>query len=55
MPLSYKLRDRDGWKIYDIAIDGISLVTNYRTGFSNKIKADGIDGLIAELREKNAG
>ena len=42
-------------KIYDITIDGISLVTNYRNGFSKIIKSDGIDGLIARLRDKNTG
>ena len=55
IPITYKLRDKGGWRIYDIAIDGISLVTNYRTGFSNRINAEGIDGLIAELKSKNAG
>ncbi|MEM7209317.1 MAG: ABC transporter substrate-binding protein [Pseudomonadota bacterium] len=55
IPISYKLLNKGSWKIYDIAIDGISLVTNYRTGFNNKIKKDGIDGLIQELSTKNAG
>lgn len=55
IPITYKLLNRGRWKIYDIAIDGISLVTNYRTGFSKKIKSDGIDGLIAQLRAKNTG
>ncbi len=55
IPISFKLLNRGSWKIYDIAIDGISLVTNYRTSFSKKIKSDGIDGLIAQLRGKNAG
>ncbi len=52
--VEYKLRDRDGWLIYDISIDGISLVTNYRTSFSQEIQRSGIDGLIASLAEKNA-
>ena len=55
IPISFKLLNKGSWKIYDITIDGISLVTNYRTGFSKKIKSDGIDGLIAQLRSKNAG
>lgn len=53
IPINYKLFNKGSWKIYDILIDGISLVTNYRTGFSNKIKTSGIDGLIRELTEKN--
>ena len=53
--VNYKLRNKEGWRIYDIVIDGISLVTNYRTGFSSTIKTAGVDGLITELTEKNAG
>ena len=55
IPIIYKLLNKGSWKIYDISIDGISLVTNYRTGFSKKIKSHGIDGLIAQLRDKNTG
>lgn len=55
IPIYYKLLNKGSWKIYDILIDGISLVTNYRTGFTRKINSNGIDGLIAELTEKNAG
>jgi len=55
IPISFKLLNKGSWKIYDITIDGISLVTNYRTSFSKKIKSDGIEGLIAQLRSKNAG
>ena len=56
VPVSFKLRDvDDSWKIYDIAIDGISLVTNYRTSFSTEIQKSGIDGLIASLQNKNQG
>lgn len=51
--VEYKLREKDGWKIYDIRIDGISLVTNYRATFDAEIRQAGIDGLIASLRRKN--
>ncbi|MDP5237900.1 ABC transporter substrate-binding protein [Uliginosibacterium sp. 31-16] len=43
----------DGWKVYDVMVAGVSLVTNYRETFSQEIKAGGIDGLIKSLREKN--
>jgi phospholipid transport system substrate-binding protein len=43
----------DGWKMYDVTVDGISLVTTFREGFSGEIKRSGIDGLIAALRKKN--
>jgi phospholipid transport system substrate-binding protein len=43
----------DGWKVYDVAVGGVSLVTNYREEFSNQAKAGGIDGLIKTLQSKN--
>jgi phospholipid transport system substrate-binding protein len=42
-----------GWKVYDIEVGGVSLVTNYRTSFSQEIRANGIDGLIRSLQAKN--
>ncbi len=44
----------DGWKVYDIYVAGVSLVANYRDTFNQEIKANGIDGLIKSLRDKNA-
>lgn len=54
IPINYSmiLHD-DGWKVYDVVIDGISLVSNYRTTFSTEIKSAGIDGLIRRLAERN--
>jgi phospholipid transport system substrate-binding protein len=43
----------DGWKVFDIVIEGVSLVTNYRGQFSNEIRQSGIDGLIQKLVAKN--
>lgn len=52
--VEYRLRLLDeGWKIYDISIDNISLVTSYRTSFASQIRQTGLDGLIASLAEKN--
>ena len=42
-----------GWKIYDIKVAGVSLVTTYRDSFSQRIRDDGVDGLIKALEEKN--
>lgn len=42
-----------GWKVYDIKVGGISLVTTYRDSFSEKIRDDGVDGLIKALADKN--
>lgn len=54
--IDYGLEKADkGWKVFDISVAGVSLVTNYRSSFSQEIRANGIDGLIASLRTKNQG
>lgn len=54
LPINYKmyLKNSD-WKVYDVNIDGISLVTNYRTSFSAEIRKSNIDGLISKLAKRN--
>ncbi|MDP3820256.1 MAG: ABC transporter substrate-binding protein [Burkholderiales bacterium] len=53
--LDYRLEQvASGWKIYDVNVLGIWLVENYRNTFSQEIGANGIDGLIAKLAERNA-
>ena len=42
-----------GWRIYDIKVAGVSLVTTYRDSFSERIRDDGVDGLIKALEDKN--
>jgi phospholipid transport system substrate-binding protein len=42
-----------GWKIYDIVVEGVSLVITYRSEFDAVVKQDGIEGLIRRLAEKN--
>ncbi|HYH40819.1 MAG TPA: ABC transporter substrate-binding protein [Burkholderiales bacterium] len=42
-----------GWKVYDVKIEGISLVENYRNTFNNEISRGGVDGLIRTLADKN--
>jgi len=42
-----------GWKVFDIKVAGISLVTNYRDSFADRIRDDGVDGLIKALEDKN--
>jgi len=54
IPLNYSLKQsQQGWKVYDISVDDISLVTNYRSSFSREIRKNGVDGLIKTLRERN--
>lgn len=56
VPIDYGLqKNPDGWKVYDVVVDNISLVTNYRGSFASEIRQTGIDGLIKVLVEKNRG
>jgi phospholipid transport system substrate-binding protein len=53
--VDYSMRKTgEGWKIYDIVVEGISLVLTYRSEFDAVVKQDGIDGLIKRLTQKNA-
>ncbi len=42
-----------GWKVYDVVVENLSLVTNYRGSFNSEISRAGIDGLIKVLEDKN--
>jgi phospholipid transport system substrate-binding protein len=53
IPVDYNLeRVPDGWLVFDIKVDGVSLVTNYRNEFSDVVHRSGIDGLIKVLEDK---
>lgn len=55
VPVEYAMRKTpDGWKIYDITVEGVSLVMTYRAEFDNVTRTSGIDGLIKRLQQKNA-
>jgi phospholipid transport system substrate-binding protein len=54
MALSLYQNDDDAWKVYDVKIDGISLVTNYRSSFATEIRNGGMEQLINNLAERNA-
>lgn len=43
-----------GWKVYNVVVEGVSLVTTYRNDFAAQIDQSGIDGLIKNLQERNA-
>lgn len=54
IPIDYSLRrGGDGWKVFDISVDDVSLVTNYRSSFARAIKKDGVAGLIKTLQDRN--
>jgi phospholipid transport system substrate-binding protein len=54
-PVNYRMRlTDDSWKAYDVIIEGISYVTNYRKQYASEFRAKGIEQVIAELEAKGA-
>jgi len=54
IPIDYAMEKADsGWKVYDVVIDGASLVTTYRSSFSDQVQKGGIDGLVKTLADRN--
>lgn len=52
-PLLFKLRNKGGdWFVYDVVIEGVSLVSTFRSNFSSIVKRDGVDGLLERLEQK---
>ncbi len=55
IPVNYKLRLRsDGWFVYDVEVENVSMVSSYRETYRSVVRRDGIDGLLAQMREKAA-
>jgi phospholipid transport system substrate-binding protein len=51
IPINYKLKNNDGeWFSYDVVIEGVSLVNNYRSTFAAIVKNDGMDGLLNDIQ-----
>lgn len=46
-------KSAEGWKVFDVIVAGVSLVTNYRSSFAQEIRSAGVDGLIRSLEQKN--
>jgi phospholipid transport system substrate-binding protein len=54
IPLDYRMLNRNGdWRVYDVVVDGVSLVSNYRGQFAKIIRTSGYDDLIKQLRDKS--
>jgi phospholipid transport system substrate-binding protein len=54
IPINYRLKREDStWLVYDVVIDGVSLITNYRSQFTAEVRRGGIEGLISSLAQKN--
>lgn len=54
IPVNYHMhKTNKGWKVYDVSVEGISVITTYRTSFGSEIVANGLDSLITSLSSKN--
>ncbi len=54
IPIAYRLHNKTGdWKVFDISVDGVSLIKTYRASFAAAIKNDGLPALIRSLEAKN--
>ncbi len=54
VPIDYSMEKKtDGWKVYDVTVAGVSLVTNYRGSFNSQVRKGGVDGLLKVLTDKN--
>ncbi len=54
VPVDYRMYEKNGkWLVYDLVIDNVSLIVNYRGSFNTEIRRDGIDGLIRRLGQMN--
>src|SRR5438094_2091591 len=54
LPIDFTMHQKDNaWKVYDITVEGVSLVMTYRSEFDAVVKQEGIDGLIKRLAQKN--
>ncbi len=54
VPMDYRMSNTPGgWKVYDVVVENLSIVTNYRSSFNSEIARTGIDGLIKVIENKN--
>jgi len=54
IPIDYRMEKKSGaWKVFDVMVDNVSLVTVYRNSFNAEVRRNGIDGLLAALQRRN--
>jgi phospholipid transport system substrate-binding protein len=54
IPIDYSMeKTNDGWKVYDVTVAGVSLVTTYRSTFNNQVRDGGVEKLLKTLMDKN--
>jgi phospholipid transport system substrate-binding protein len=54
IPIDYRMEKQDaGWKVFDVLVDNVSMVTVYRNTFNSEVRKGGIEGLVASLARRN--
>lgn len=54
IPIDYRMEKQDaGWKVFDVLVDNVSMVTVYRNSFNSEVRKGGIEGLVAALSRRN--
>jgi phospholipid transport system substrate-binding protein len=54
IPINYRMeKQADGWKVYDVLVDNVSMVTVYRNSFNSEVRKGGIGGLAGALVPRN--
>jgi phospholipid transport system substrate-binding protein len=55
IPMDYRMeKTAQGWKVFDVTVEGVSIVTTYRSTFASEVNKSGIDGLIKTITDQNA-
>jgi phospholipid transport system substrate-binding protein len=55
IPMDYRMeKTPQGWKVFDVTVEGVSIVTTYRSTFTTEVNRGGIDGLIKTIADQNA-
>ncbi len=54
IPIDYRMeKQANGWKVYDVLVESVSLVTVYKNSFNSEVRKGGIEGLMASLARRN--
>ncbi len=55
IPVNYHVhKTSKGWKVYDVSVEGVSMITTYRSSFAAELKQNGVSGIIESLKQRNA-
>jgi phospholipid transport system substrate-binding protein len=56
IPINYSMHlgNNGVWKVYDVTVEGVSIVTNYRDTFASQIRSQGLDAVITDLQQRNS-